>query len=107
MRVEWFNVFATAIAVFMTGAGATWWLAPERFVRVYRKVAFAEKAAKTVEWERAVRSVSGRMVGVFMLAFGCVILWLCTRLFVQSSRLKGALLRSERDSRCPLRVGSR
>jgi hypothetical protein len=76
MTANWFTIFGTAIGLFMTGAGATWCLAPERFVRVYRKVAFAEKAAKTVEWERAVRSISGRFVGVFMLVFGCIILWI-------------------------------
>jgi hypothetical protein len=76
MRVAWFTIFATAIGLFMVGAGGTWWLAPDRFVRVYRKVAFAEKAAKTTEWEKAVRSASGRFVGVFMLVFGCIILWL-------------------------------
>lgn len=76
MRVPWFYVYMTVAGLFMIGAGGTWWLAPERFVRVYRKVAPADKAAKTAEWERAVRSPSGRFVGVFMLAFGCVILWL-------------------------------
>jgi hypothetical protein len=76
MEVVWFTVSATAVGLFMALTGGTWWLSPERFVRAYRKVAFAEKAAKTVEWERAVRSMSGRMVGAFMLVFGCIILWL-------------------------------
>lgn len=76
MRVTWFTVFGTVIGLLMAGGGATWLLTPERFVRIYRKIAFAEKAAKTVEWERSVRSISGRSVGVFMLIFGCIILWI-------------------------------
>jgi uncharacterized protein YjeT (DUF2065 family) len=56
--------------------GGSWWLAPTKFVLIYRKVAPADRAAKTAAWEEAVRSASGRFIGVFMVAFGCVILWI-------------------------------
>lgn len=75
MKVDWFTVFATAIALFLVVMGATWWLAPGRFVRAYRRVQFADKAAKTPEWERGVRSTSGRAIGVIALIFGCILLW--------------------------------
>ena len=76
MRVAWFTVYGTAIGLFLIGAGGVWWLAPAKFVRVYRKVAPADRVAKTPKWERAVLSPSGRFVGVFMLVFGCIILWI-------------------------------
>ena len=75
MKVDWFTVFGTAIALFLVVMGATWWLAPGRFVRIYRRVQFAEKAAKTAEWERGVRSTAGRAAGGFFLIFGCILLW--------------------------------
>lgn len=76
MRVPWFSVCRTAAGLFMIGTGGTLWLAPTKFIRVYRKVAPADKAARAAAWEQAVRSASGRFIGIFMLAFGCVVLWL-------------------------------
>lgn len=77
MKPSWqFLTFGTVASFCMIATGAVWCLSPKRFVSVYRKVLYKEKAAKTVEWERAVTSIPGRIFAALWFAFGCKVLWI-------------------------------
>lgn len=77
MRPSWqFLAFGTIASISMIASGALWFLAPRRFVSLYRRVFHREKAAKTVGWERAVTSVSGRIFAALWFAFGSTLLWI-------------------------------
>jgi hypothetical protein len=77
MKASWtFLVFGTAVNVFMVVIGTLWCLAPRKFVSTYRSVLFTDKTAKTVRWEEAVCSVSGRIFAALLLVFGFIGLWI-------------------------------
>jgi hypothetical protein len=80
-------VYMTVAGLFMIGAGGSGGLLRRGLFVSTGRWPLQTKPPKRLG-ERAVRSPSGRFVGIFMLAFGCVILWLCTRRFARSSRLK-------------------
>lgn len=71
-----FLIFGTGVNIFMSAVGALWCLAPDKFVRVYRRVLATEKASKTIEWQRAVCSVSGRVFAGLLFVLGCIGLWM-------------------------------
>jgi hypothetical protein len=75
MKEAWLRVASTVTALGIAATGATWWLAPGRFVRIYRRIQIGDPVSKTAEWERMMRSASGRAVGVAFFVFGCIILW--------------------------------
>lgn len=72
----WFAIGWTAVSLLMVAAGGIWWLAPARFVRIYRRILRADRFARTARWEQQTRSVSGRFVGLVLVSLGCVFLWL-------------------------------
>jgi len=71
-----FMIMGTATGLFAVIAGALLCLNPQEFVSIYRRAILRKKAADTIEWQRAVESPSGRVLGALMFAFGCWILWI-------------------------------
>ena len=75
MRPSWqFMMSGTAIGIFAVAVGALLCLAPHRFVSIYRSVT-TDKAAQTAEWQTAMDSRSGRLLGAAVFAFGGWLLW--------------------------------
>jgi hypothetical protein len=67
---------ATAMGLIAVAVGALLCLAPHRFVSIYRRVILRDYAPPTIEWQRAIESPQGRVLGALLFVFGCWILWI-------------------------------
>jgi hypothetical protein len=63
------------IGLYAVTMGAPLCLAPERFVSVFRSV-IGDKAARTAEWQEALESPSGRLLGALVFVFGGWLFWM-------------------------------
>ncbi len=70
---------ALITSAFIVG-GALWTLDPERFVRVYRRIAIGDYYAKRPKWEQGGASSEGRVAGCVLLCFGLGGLYLLLKL---------------------------
>ena len=71
-----FMILGTAIALYAVTMGALLRLSPQRFVSLYRRAILGDNAPDTIEWQKAVEGLQGRVFGALVFAFGCCILWI-------------------------------
>ena len=70
-----FIASGAVIGLLGVAMGALLCLAPRRFVSVYRSV-ITDKFAQTAEQQKALASISGRLLGALVFVFGGWLLWM-------------------------------
>jgi len=70
MPAIWFLICWALFSAFFVFAGALLASNPPLFVRIMRRLAFGDYYMKTVEWEKSVVGLEGRMGGCVFFCFG-------------------------------------
>jgi hypothetical protein len=70
MPAIWFVICWALLSAFFVCTGGLWASNPPLFVRIMRRLASGDYHVKTLEWEKSVVGLEGRMAGCVLLCFG-------------------------------------